>query len=96
MRHECPFFFFGAIAGVLAAASVLISMPLVLTYSKTGLVPRLPTAVLSTRLMLLAALSLFAGIILDTVTRGRREVRLLSATKTFWRRLIFNANWILG
>ncbi|SCC93044.1 Glycosyl transferase family 2 [Thiomonas sp. X19] len=78
VRHERPLFFFGAISGLLAAASVLISLPVVLTYVETGLVPRLPTAVLSTGIMLLAALSLLAGIILDTVTRGRREVRLLA------------------
>jgi hypothetical protein len=57
---------------------VVISFPLALTYLKTGLVPRLPTAVLSTGIMLLAALNFFSGIILDTVTRGRREVRLLA------------------
>ncbi|MDH3915774.1 MAG: glycosyl transferase, partial [Chromatiales bacterium] len=45
------------------------------TYLQTGLVPRLPTAVLSTGLILLGALSLTAGLILDTVTRGRREAK---------------------
>jgi glycosyltransferase involved in cell wall biosynthesis len=78
VRHERPLLFFGVIAGLLAMVSMLISIPLALTYLRTGLVPRLPTAVLSTGIMLLAALSLFAGIILDTVSRGRREVRLLA------------------
>jgi hypothetical protein len=78
VRHERPLLFFGTSAAFLAIVSVLISIPLILTYLRTGLVPRLPTAVLSTGIMLLAALSLFAGIILDTVTRGRREVRLLA------------------
>jgi glycosyltransferase involved in cell wall biosynthesis len=78
IRHERPLLFYGGSAGCLAIVSVLISIPLALTYLKTGLVPRLPTAVLSTGIMLLAALSLLAGIILDTVTRGRREVRLLA------------------
>jgi hypothetical protein len=78
VRHERPVFFFGTIAGALAATSIVISIPVALTYLETGLVPRLPTAVLSTGIMLLAALSLFAGIILDTVTRGRREMRLLA------------------
>jgi hypothetical protein len=78
VRHERPLLFFGTIAGFLATVSVVISLPVVLTFLETGLVPRLPTAVLSTGIMLLAALSLFAGIILDTVTRGRREVRLLA------------------
>jgi glycosyltransferase involved in cell wall biosynthesis len=88
VRHERPLLFFGVIAVLLATVSVLISIPLVLTFFKTGLVPRLPTAVLSTGIMLLAALSLFAGIILDTVTRGRREVRLLA----YLQQRPFNAN----
>ena len=50
-------------------------MPLALTYAETGLVPRLPTAVLSTGLMLLAFLSLVAGLVLETVTRGRQEAK---------------------
>jgi hypothetical protein len=78
VRHERPLLFFGTIASFLATVSVVISVPLAVTYLNTGSVPRLPTAVLSTGIMLLAALSWFAGIILDTVTRGRREVRLLA------------------
>ena len=78
VRHERPFFFFGLIACLLALISILFSIPVVLTYLATGLVPRLPTALLSTGIMLLAALSLLAGIILDTISRGRREVRLLA------------------
>lgn len=78
VRHERPLFFFGVIAGLLATVSVLLSIPIVNTYLETGLVPRLPTAVLATGIMLLAALNLFTGLILDTVSRGRREVRLLA------------------
>jgi glycosyltransferase involved in cell wall biosynthesis len=78
VRHERPLFFFGLIAGILATSSVLLSIPIVNTYLETGLVPRLPTAVLATGIMLLAALNLFTGLILDTVSRGRREVRLLA------------------
>ncbi len=78
VRHERPLFFFGIISGLCALTSILISIPIVLTYLETGMVPRLPTAVLSTGMMLLAALGLFAGVILDTVSRGRREVRLLA------------------
>jgi hypothetical protein len=48
------------------------------TYLQTGLVPRLPTAVLSTGLVLLGIVSLSCGLILDTVTRGRREVKRLA------------------
>lgn len=78
VRHERPLFFFSLIAGILATSSVLLSIPIVNTYLDTGLVPRLPTAVLATGIMLLAALNLFTGLILDTVSRGRREVRLLA------------------
>ena len=53
--------------------SIGLAIPIFITYVQEGLVPRLPTAVLSTGLMLLAFLSLACGLILDTVTRGRRE-----------------------
>lgn len=77
-RMERPVLFFGAIAGFLALAAILLAVPLAITYAQTGLVPRLPTAILATGLMLLASLNLFAGMILDTVVRGRRELRRLS------------------
>ena len=56
---------------------MILAVPLALTYLRTGLVPRLPTAILVTGLMILAFLSFFCGLILDTVVRGRREVRRL-------------------
>ena len=62
----------------LALAAILLSIPLFLTYFQTGLVPRLPTAVLATGLMLVAFLSWVCGLILDTVVRGRREMRRLA------------------
>jgi len=74
---ERPFAFYGTISGVLAITSVLLAVPVVETYLQTGLVPRFPTAILSTGLMLLAALSFFAGLILATVTQGRRELKAL-------------------
>jgi glycosyltransferase involved in cell wall biosynthesis len=77
-RIERPLLFFGAIGGVLALLAVLLAIPLVLTYARTGLVPRFPTAIGATGLVILAALCLFAGLILDTVVRGRREVRRLA------------------
>jgi glycosyltransferase involved in cell wall biosynthesis len=76
-RLERPVLFYGTIALVLALVAVILSIPLAITYLKTGLVPRFPTAILATGLMLLAALSFFAGLILDTVVRGRREMRRL-------------------
>lgn len=76
-RIERPVLFYGSFSLLLALAAILISIPLAITYAKTGLVPRFPTAILATGLMILAALSFFAGLILDTVVRGRREVRRL-------------------
>ena len=58
--------------------SLTLAIPILLEYVRTGLVPRLPTAVLSTGVMILASLSLTAGIILETVTRGRQELKRLA------------------
>ena len=77
-RAEHPLPFFAGIGLVLALISVGLAIPIVTTFLETGLVPRLPTAVLSTGLMLLAFLSAAVGLILDTVTRGRRELKLLA------------------
>lgn len=77
-RLERPFTFFGGMALLLALTAVVLAVPLAITYAQTGLVPRLPTAILATGLMILAALSFACGLILDTVVRGRREVRRLA------------------
>jgi glycosyl transferase family 2 len=77
-RAEHPLPFFASIGLVLALISIVLAIPVVTTFFETGLVPRLPTAVLSTGLMLLAFLSAAVGLILDTVTRGRRELKLLA------------------
>jgi glycosyltransferase involved in cell wall biosynthesis len=77
-RIERPLLFFGAIGGLLALVAVLLAIPLVFTWLDTGLVPRFPTAILATGLIILASQCVFAGLILDTVVRGRREVRRLA------------------
>src|SRR5437868_8140377 len=77
-RIERPVLFFGSIGGLLLLAAILLSIPLVITYVHTGLVPRFPTAILVTGMTIVAVLCVFAGLILDTVTRGRREVRRLA------------------
>ncbi len=77
-RIEKPMAFFGLIGAALALTAIILSIPLFLTYFETGLVPRLPTAVLATGLMLVAFLSWVCGLILDTVVRGRREMRRLA------------------
>jgi len=77
-RFERPLAFFGFSGLVFAMMAIFLSIPVVLTYLQTGQVPRFPTAILATGLMILAFLNFFAGLILDTVVRGRREVRRLA------------------
>jgi hypothetical protein len=77
IKEERPLQFFLSAAGVLATTSVVLAWPLFTSYIATGLVPRLPTAVLVTGLMILAFMSAVAGLVLDTVTLGRRELRRL-------------------
>lgn len=77
-RAERPLPLFGSIGISLAVMSIGLAIPIVVTYLQEGLVPRLPTAVLSTGLMLLGSLSVVTGLVLDTVTRGRRELKLLA------------------
>lgn len=78
VRRERPLIFFTMIALVLASLSLLLGTPVVLEYVATGLVPRFPTALAATALMLLAFLMLTTGLILDTVTRGRWEERRMA------------------
>ena len=77
-RIERPVLFYGSIGALLVIAAIILAIPLVQTYLKTGLVPRFPTAILVTGMVIVAVLCLFAGLILDTVTRGRREMRRLA------------------
>jgi glycosyltransferase involved in cell wall biosynthesis len=77
VKEERPLQFFSAVATVLALASITLGWPLVTTFLETGLVPRLPTAVLVTGLMVLAFMSFVTGLILDTVTLARRELKRL-------------------
>ena len=77
-KNERPLKFFSTIAAILGLASLGLGIPLVVTFIQTGLVFRQPTALLATGLILLAALSFVTGLILDTVTRGRREIRRLA------------------
>jgi glycosyltransferase involved in cell wall biosynthesis len=75
LKEERPNLFFGAIFLTLAVFSAAISVPIFITYLDTGLVPRFPTALLATGTMLLSFLSLVCGLVLDTVTLGRREAK---------------------
>ena len=77
-RSERPLAFFSSIGIAMAAVSIGLAVPIVITFVEYGVVPRLPTAILAMGLMLAAYVSIAAGLILDTVTRGRREVKLLA------------------
>ncbi len=77
-RSEKPLRFFTVIGIFLALIAVGLAIPIVVTYLEQGIVPRLPTAVLSTGLMIVAVLSVSSGLVLDTVTRGRREMKFLA------------------
>jgi len=75
LKETRPAFFFGGIAAAFAAAALLLGAPLIIEYVETGLVPRFPTAVLSASLVVIAALSGMCGLILDSVSRSRVELK---------------------
>jgi glycosyltransferase involved in cell wall biosynthesis len=78
LKEERPLVFFGMVSTLLVLLALVLGIPVVVEYARTGLVPRLPTAVLATGLMILASLSLVCGLILQTVTRGRIEMKRLN------------------
>ncbi|WP_291691927.1 glycosyltransferase family 2 protein [Bradyrhizobium sp.] len=77
VKDERPLHFFGLSGLALIVAAVLLSIPLLVTYLETGLVPRVPTAILSVALVIVGVLSIFAGLILDMTTRTRQEMKRL-------------------
>lgn len=77
-RMERPLWFFGFLAGLVVLLGVFLGIPVVVTWLETGLVPRFPTVIAIVGLGILAALSITAGLILDTVTRGRQEMKRLA------------------
>jgi hypothetical protein len=78
VKEERPLMFFSCAFLALALLSVGLATPVVLEYMRTGLVPRFPTAILSVGIMLVAFLSLVCGLVLDTVTHSRRELKRLA------------------
>ena len=78
VRQERPFAFFTSLSALLLAGSLWLGLPVVMDFFATGLVPRLPTAVLAASLSLCAVVSFFSGIILDAVTQTRREIKRLN------------------
>lgn len=77
-RSERPSTFYGIMAAILAVLALILAAPLVVTYFETGLVPRFPTAILIMGLLVISTLCIFAGLIVDTVTKGRREMKRLA------------------
>ena len=89
LRTERPLAFFGYVGLLMIVLALALAWPLFVTYAQTGLVPRLPTAVLVMGLLLLASLSFVCGLVLDTMTRARHELKRMAylalpgpATKT--------------
>ena len=78
MRDERPLKFFGALSGIIMLAALILGAPIIAEYMATGLVPRFPTAFLCGTLAVLAGISLVSGIILETVSLGRREMKRLA------------------
>jgi len=76
-RLARPLMFYSIFTALFAMSSIVLAIPIVIEYLQTGLVPRFPTAILSTGLMLIAALSLTCGLILEHVTYGRQEMKRL-------------------
>jgi len=77
-REEQPLVFFSILGSAFILLALILIYPVVMEFLETGLVPRFPTAILSTGLVLSGLFSYAAGIILDTVTRGRRETKWLA------------------
>ncbi len=78
IKDERPFAFFGVLGVLVGLAGIALGLPVVLTFLETGLVPRLPTAVLSAGLVMLGWLAIFTGLILDVVTKARHEFKRLT------------------
>jgi hypothetical protein len=77
-KEERPFAFFSIGAAVLAVVCMALGIPVIVEFMHTGLVPRLPTALLAAALAILSFLSFTCGLILETVTRGRVEAKRLA------------------
>jgi glycosyltransferase involved in cell wall biosynthesis len=77
-KNEKPFLFFSLLGGLFLLAAIALSYPVVVTFLETGLVPRVPTAVLATGMAVYALIMFACGLILDTVSKGRQEAKMLS------------------
>ena len=75
IKEERPLQFFFVFFAIFSGSSVILGVPLIVEFMDTGLVPRFPTAILATGMMMLAFVNLICGLILETVTRGRKELK---------------------
>ena len=75
VKEERPMQFFSLLALFLTVIAVVLTVPIVTEFLRTGLVPRFPTFIFATGLLILGFLSMTCGLVLDTVTRGRREIK---------------------
>ncbi len=91
-KHERSLQFFSLIGLVLMLISLALGIPVAIQFLHTGLVIRLPTAVLAMGIMLVAFLSIMTGLILDTVTRGRLEAKMLTYLQYSASQLISQTN----
>jgi glycosyltransferase involved in cell wall biosynthesis len=78
LKNEKPLLFFGTCGLLFLLTAVILAYPVVVTFLETGLVPRFPTAILATGLAIYALILFGCGLILDTVTKGRREAKMLA------------------
>ena len=78
VKDERPLQFFGMIGTLSAIIGIILGEPIIETYLETGLVPRFPTAFFAVGFMIIAAISVFTGVILDVVTKTRREMKRLA------------------
>ena len=78
VQRERPLEFFGAVGALLLLSALILGLPVVWTFFETGLVPRLPTAVLASTFTLVAFLSFTVGIVLNAITHSRREMKRLA------------------
>lgn len=78
VKEERPFALFCGIGALLGIVSLVLGAPIVVEFIETGLVPRFPTAILVSAIMVIGVLSFMSGLILDTVTLGRREMKRMA------------------
>jgi hypothetical protein len=83
-KDERPFFFYSIAFSFLALFSLALGVPVAIEFMTSGIVPRLPTAILSASVMVLAFLALTTGLVLDSVARGRREAKRMHYLTLTW------------